>query len=147
MRHMLMLLLRAQERWFALPAHAVERILQDGALIPLSGMPKAVIGAINFSQGSFPVIDFSYLLTGQPCALSMHTRIIVIGGEEKDQKLCLRAEGVTQAKYIKRDLFIDAHFTRKDAPFLGGIYASTEGVIQLILVDELQKVYVEMVGK
>lgn len=139
MRLMLMLLLKAKERWFALPGLAVERILPNCKLLQVEGAPPFVSGAVNLKSGALLVVDFTYLISKVPSSDQMHTRLIVIGTDKMHPQFCLLAEQVTTTVQLKQSDFKSPKIRIEEHPFVDGIYTAEDEVIHLINVKELER--------
>lgn len=134
-----MLLLRAKEKWFALPCSSVERILPSVPLIPIEEAPPYVTGAVNLPAGELLVVDFTYLVTKSYLEPKMHSRLVIIRSPEQGGEFCLLAEQVTRTVHLKKVEFTESKIRRDELPFLDGIYTAADQLIQLIDVEELRQ--------
>ena len=133
---MLCMLFQAAGSWYALEARHVREVAPYVAPRPCPGAPAWVAGIFSYRDQPAPVIDFSLLTGGKPCARRMSTRIIVLPFEHPSGMRCLGllAGRVTVFSPAPSD-FKPAGVAA--APYLGGIAALEQGMVQMIQPDKL----------
>lgn len=90
---MLLLLFKLGERRYALDAVSVVQVLPAAGLEPAPLGPAGLVGLLRYRGQAVPVLDLRQLAEGQPCALTLSSRVILVGG--RDGLLGLLAEKVT----------------------------------------------------
>ncbi|MEO8602271.1 MAG: chemotaxis protein CheW [bacterium] len=102
---MLVLLLRAGDRRYALDARQVVEVVPWVPLRPAPGAPEWIAGLLAHRDGVAPVIDLSRLLTGIAAAPLLSTRLIVLRRDPGDDGglIALLAEGATEMTRLDVD--------------------------------------------
>jgi len=105
---------------YALPLHAVERVLPVARLAPLPGTPHFVPGLLDLHGEPIPVIDLSRLAGSPPDAVRYDTRILLVEvmAAGRLRRLGLKAErvaGVLDLDAEPRERGVAA------APWLGAV--------------------------
>lgn len=124
---------------YALDARQIVEIVP---LVKLKRIPTAarhVAGLFNYRGQTVPVIDLSALCLGQTARASLTTRIILVEypAHGTTHTLGLMAEQVTEATRRSDDEFQAAGVSAPEAPFLGGVSNTTEGLLQLVEISKL----------
>lgn len=130
---------------YALPARDVVEVLPRVALRTVQAAPPGVVGLFTYRGTVVPVVDTAFLLGGAPCPELLGNRILVIrlsrsdgsardtGGA--DRLVGVLVEGVlgvaSDAVTEQRSLDLRA------APWLGPVYASPAGLVQLFVAGEV----------
>ncbi len=124
---------------YALPARDVVEVLPRVALRTVQAAPPSVAGLFTYRGTIVPVVDTALLLGGAPCPELLGNRILVIrlsrpeGGA--DRLVGVLVEGVlgvaSDAVTEQRSLDLRA------APWLGPVYASPAGLVQLFVAGEV----------
>jgi chemotaxis-related protein WspB len=135
---MLILLVKAGEYTYAIPAHFVSRVVPQVKVTKIPQVCHFLIGHINFSGKPIPVVDLCLLVNKLPAARSMHTRIVLLQPSGADSAtLGLLAEKVTETAAMDNDAFVDPGVHPSTLPFLDGVFEEGETAIQLIDIDKL----------
>ena len=115
-------------------------------ILPLVGIkripraPAGVAGLINFHGESLPVVDLSELATGEPAALNLSTRLILVRYPDRTTRprlLGIIAEKVTQTVRLESANFQAAGVASDAASYLGPVCTAGGRVRQRIEVNEL----------
>jgi chemotaxis-related protein WspB len=121
---MLFLLFQLGPDRYALESSRVVEVLPLVELKRLPQAPRGVAGVFNYRGRPVPAVDLSDLTLGQPSAVRMSTRIIVVryrSASRSNHLLGLVAENATET--IRRDGkdFVDPGVKIGAAPYLGPI--------------------------
>lgn len=118
-----------------------EELLELVPRVPLRPVPHApsyVPGEFTFRGAVTPVIDLVRLMTGQPCAERLSSRIAVVAypvaGETR--ALGLLAERVTEPLRLE-SLGVPSGIAVPEAPYLGELHFEGGGLIQIVRVADL----------
>jgi chemotaxis-related protein WspB len=124
---------------YALPARDIVEVLPLVALKSLPGALRGVAGLLDYHGTAMPVVDLSALALGQPAALRVSTRLLIVRylpPHGSERLLGLLAERTTEMiKWDPRD-FSPAEVSG-GARFLGPVVHDPRGLIQRIEVSEL----------
>jgi chemotaxis-related protein WspB len=137
---MLMLLIYIGNERFAFGCDQVIEVIPRVHLKKIAHTPSYVAGMLNFRGVPVPVIDLCMLLEDRPCIDRLHSRIILLkypGEAGTHSMLGLMAERVTQSVHHESKEFIDSGIRTKEAPFLDGVLTDKDGIIQMILLNQL----------
>jgi chemotaxis signal transduction protein len=144
-----MLSFQSGDSYYAISGDAVIEVVPSVKLFVLPTAPSQVVGLLNYGGGPLPVIDFSILMESRPSREALHTRIIILQGEvdEKPFMIGLRAEKVTEVFDGNLEDFQDKGITNNKWPFLDGVMAKSNQVIQRIDAEKLFEWYSNVVQK
>lgn len=124
-------------------ATRVDQVLEIVPTVKLKPLPLAhswVAGVFDYRGTAAPVIDLCQVFENRPAQRSMSTRILVVSypsGAGTGRPLGLIAERVTEAVRMAPAAFQDAGVDVPTAPFLGGVYHHSRGLLQLVDVTKL----------
>jgi chemotaxis-related protein WspB len=137
---MLLLLFQSAKDRYAL---GVEHIVEIIPLVRLEQIPHApdvVSGVFNFRGNPTPVLDLNKLISGEPSATRLSTRIILLNysDENKGSRIIgLMAEQVTETVKCESSNFKDIGVKTNDASFLGDVTTDDQGMIRLVNIQSL----------
>ena len=137
---MLLLLFQVGNERFGLDATNVIEVIPVVSFRKAPQASEHVAGLINYRSTIVPVIDFSSLLSGHPAPFLFSTRIILIdycGGDNVHHILGLLAERVTETLRCSEKDFQAPGITADTAPYLGGIFLDSTGMIQQVIVEKV----------
>ncbi len=137
---MLFLIFSIGAECYGLRTSCIERVLPLVALDRMTQVPDYVAGLMNFHGTAVPIIDLSLLASGQPCARSFDTRIILVnyvGTNGASHALGLMAEHVSGMRQLNAACAVDAGVARVEAPYLGEVMVDATGIVQLMDVAAL----------
>ena len=103
------------------------------------GMPPGVAGLLLHRKALVPVIDLDVLISGQPCAPRLSTRILVAryrAGPE-GARIGLRVDRATDTERVDEREFLDSGLTAAEPPSFGPLLRRGAQTIQLVNVDQL----------
>jgi chemotaxis-related protein WspB len=123
---------------YGLPLRLVQRVLPLLELKSLPQAPDAVAGLMNLHGESVPVIDLARLSGGAPARQHFDTRIVLVDYLDPDgatHTLALLAERVMGVQDVSQAALQPAGV--KAAPFLGEVAGDSEGIVQLIELEQL----------
>lgn len=131
---MLLLLFQLNGYTCALDAADIEEILPCPALRPLSGVPPAVRGALNYRGRLITVIDPSILLNGPPARNLLSTRLTILCPlQPSSDPLALILESATDMRKIEPSDIVPLTIGEAPGmPALGQVLLGEEETIQLI---------------
>ncbi|GAB4070775.1 chemotaxis protein CheW [Ancylobacter sonchi] len=137
---MLFLMFRIGKDRYVLDVEQIEQVLPLMAAKALPGAPPGVVGVINYRGDPVPLIDLSALATGEPSALVMSTRIILVrypAPGEGEHRLALCAERVIDT--IQRDpaAFAATGVEAGTPAWLGPVAADADGFVQWVRAPAL----------
>lgn len=124
-------------------ATSIDSVIEIVPVVKFKTMPMAepwVAGVFDYRGVATPVIDLCQVFEHRDARQSMSTRIVVVSyptGPNETQPLGLIAERVTEAVRLAPDAFQDTGIDVPSAPFLGGVYHHTHGLLQLVDVTKL----------
>lgn len=124
-------------------ATGVGEVIEVVPVVRLRALPLAeawVAGVFDYRGIATPVIDLCQIFEQRPARHSMSTRIVVVSyptGARQTRPLGLIAERVTETIRLSADAFQDTGVDSSAAPFLGGVYHHTQGLLQLVDVTRL----------
>ena len=124
-------------------ASRVETIIEIVPLVKLKPMPLAepwVAGVFDYRGVATPAIDLCQIFEQREARHSMSTRILVVSyptGAGTCKPLGLIAERVIETVRLSPEAFQDAGVDIPSAPFLGGVYHHSRGLLQLVDVTRL----------
>lgn len=144
----LLLLLAVGEQLFALESADVVEVIPRVMLRPVSGSPPHRPGVFNFRGQVVPVVDVSRLISGEPCAANLSSRIIMVRPRQDNGDAALiglLAERVTDTLVMALSSFQAAEGAATPLPFLGGVALDERGLIQLLHTGPLARAALETV--
>ena len=124
-------------------AARVDQVIEIVPLVKLKPMPLAeawVAGVFDYRGVATPTIDLCQIFENRKARHSMSTRILVVSyptGPNNCKPLGLIAERVIETVRLSPEAFQDAGVDVPSAPFLGGVYHHTRGLLQLVDVTRL----------
>jgi len=132
---MLFLLFQLGQDRYALEASRVVEVVPLLALKHLPQAPKGVAGIFDYRGRPVPAVDLSALTLGQPARERLSTRIIIVNYPDEggtNHLLGLIAERATEMVRKEVKDFADSDVRLGTAPYLGPIFADSQGAIQWI---------------
>jgi chemotaxis-related protein WspB len=131
------LLFEIEGQRYGLDFAQVVKVLPALRLRPIPHAPDYVSGIFQYQGKLVPVIDLSRLIRNRTAPAILSTRIILVRLAGSDRLLGLLAERATDSW--------DGHGTAPqstgidlpEAPYLGGLSTSGEGMIQFVAVENL----------
>lgn len=135
---MLVLMCHAGANRYAIDSASVIEVLPYVSFDTVSDSPAWLAGVFAHRGVATPLVDFTQLLTGQPCPRRWNSRIILTRFEAEDawEQLGLLAERVTTAE-IDTGATV-APTTRSSAmETLGPILLDERGMFQLVSISRL----------
>lgn len=119
------------------------RVLEVVPLIPLKKVPLAdasIKGLFNYRGQPTPVIDLCQLFEQRPCSNNLSTRIVIVNypqDSDTARAVGFIAEQVTDVMRCQPDDMRNSGITDSSNEFLGLIYSSDNGMVQLIDTDKI----------
>jgi chemotaxis-related protein WspB len=137
---MVALLFEIDGQRYGLDFTQVLKVLPSVRLRRLPGVPEYVAGVFQYRGAMVPVIDLSRLIKGRPSVAFLSTRIILVrysrpGGQER--VLGLLAERATESLDTGSAALQSSGVAAPEAPYLGGLSATGDGIIQYCKVEQL----------
>ena len=133
---MLVLTFRVSEVLYAV---AVKRVVEVVPRVALRGLPHApdhLVGLLRYRGGAVPVVDLGLLMGSAACRDRLDTRIILVDvgvhGGAGLGFLGLVAERVDDVRAVDESRRAVAGLEIAEAPYLGPVYETDDGLIQLI---------------
>ena len=133
---MLVLTFRVAEVPYAV---AVRRVVEVAPRVALRGIPHAprhLAGLLRYRGGAVPVVDLGLLMGEAACSDRLDTRIILVDcgvhGGAGPAYLGLIAERVDDVRAVDESRRAVAGLEIGDAPYLGPIYETDDGLLQLV---------------
>lgn len=119
---------------YAVPVAQVIEVIPRVELRPIPHAPRSLLGLLHYRGAAVPVVDLSLLLGTTPCAERLDTRILLVraalgGGGDR---LGLVAERVNELVDVDADRPAMSSFGLLNAPYLGRVFETTAGLLQLI---------------
>lgn len=124
-------------------ATGVDQVMEIVPVVALKPLPLAepwIAGVFDYRGQAAPAIDLCQIFEGRKARRSMSTRILVVSYPTRSttwQPLGLIAERVTETIRLDPEAFQETGVEVPSAPFLGGIYHHTRGLLQLVDVTKL----------
>lgn len=137
---MLVLTFRVGPTPYAVPVRQVIEVVPRVALRPVPHAPPCVPGLLHYRGGAVPVIDLGVLLGGEPCVARLDTRILLVqgqAGELSSGRVGLLAEGVNDLVTLADDRPAMLAPKLEHAPYLGRVFETEGGLLQLIDPDQI----------
>jgi chemotaxis-related protein WspB len=133
---MLVLTFRVAEVPYAVAVGRVVEVVPRVALRALPHAPAYLAGLLRYRGGAVPVVDLGLLMGESACSDRLDTRIILVDGgsrgEGNDGLLGLVAERVDDVRAVDESRRAVAGLEIGDAPYLGPIYETDDGLLQLL---------------
>jgi chemotaxis-related protein WspB len=133
---MLVLMFRVAEASYAV---AVKQVIEVVPRVALRGVPHApnyLAGLLRYRGGAVPIVDLGLLMGESACEDRLDTRIILVDGGVHGGPgpgfLGLIAERVEDVLVVDESKRASAGLEIKRAPYLGSVYETDEGLLQLI---------------
>jgi chemotaxis-related protein WspB len=134
---MLVLTFRVAEIPYAVVVRRVVEVVPRVELRAIPHAPGHLAGLLRYRGDAVPVVDLGMLMAGSPCPDRLDTRIILVdrgvGG-----LLGLVAERVDDVRSVDQSRRAVAGLEIDDAPYLGPIYETDDGLLQLIEPEKIQ---------
>jgi chemotaxis-related protein WspB len=134
---MLVLMFRVGEVAYAVGVKQVVEVVPRVALRAVPHAPGYLAGLLRYRGGAVPVVDLGLLLGETACAERLDTRIILVdagihGGSSGPGFLGLIAERVDDVRTVREDHQAVAGLKIAGAPYLGPVYETEDGLLQLV---------------
>src|ERR1700723_1722047 len=132
---MLFLIFQLGKDRYALEAGQVAEVLPLIDFKRIPNAPPGVAGVFNYHGVAVPLIDLTELALGRSSQVKMSTRIVLIHYLKKSGQrhlLGLIAESVTETLTLPEGDFVESGVTTGNAPYLGSVMTSKDGIIQRI---------------
>ena len=161
---MLLLTFTAGANRYAVDVARVVELVPRVELRPVPHAPAFLAGLLGYRGKVVPVIDLSVLLGGPPCPDRLSTRIILVNAAPGDHNrrigsrrlgrgrgstpadpdpdldiLGLVAEQVSDLITVRPEQVSPPAVQLPQAPYLGAIVQTDEGIVQLIAVEKLRE--------
>lgn len=136
---MLFLLFHVRENTYACACDSILEIVPRIDLQQADKMPAYIAGLMNYGGNPVPIIDFSRLVGQNPCVNSLNTRIILLSKPNAKESgiLGIMAEKVTQFDNLEWEQFSETAMFNPEAPYLGGVMQTPQGMIRIVLLGKL----------
>lgn len=132
---MLFLLFQLGKDRYALEARQIAEVLPLIEFKRIPNAPRGVVGLFNYHGAPVPLVDITDLVLGRPSGVKMSTRIVLIHyvkSSGESHLLGLIAEYVMQTLKLAESDFVDSAVAPGNAPYLGSVMTSKDGIIQRI---------------
>jgi chemotaxis-related protein WspB len=120
---------------------AVKRVIEVVPRVALRGVPHApdyLAGLLRYRGGVVPVVDLGLLMGGVGCREQLDTRIILLDAGRRGGGLVgLVAERVDDFRPIDESRRAVAGLEIGAAPYLGTVFETDDGLLQLIEPDQV----------
>jgi chemotaxis-related protein WspB len=160
---MLLLTFTAGANRYAVAVARVVEVVPRVELRPVPHAPVFLAGLLGYRGKVVPVIDLSVLLNAPPCPEQLSTRIILVNATPGDHNqrnpdrhdsaansgstssdpdldiLGLVAERVSDLITVQPEQVSPPAVQLPQAPYLGAIVQTVEGIVQLIEVEKLRQ--------
>lgn len=119
------------------------RVIEVVPLIQLKKVPLAdasIKGLFNYRGQPTPVIDLCQLFEQRPCSDNLSTRIVIVNyprASGTPRAVGFIAEHITDVMRCQPDDMRNSGITDSSNEFLGLIYSSDNGMVQLIDTDKI----------
>lgn len=137
---MLFLIFSLDADRYALAAHEILEILPVPALKALPGTPEWIAGIASDAEGTFPVIDMAALTLARATRRVLSTRLALVSFHLPNgtaRRLGLLLERATATLRADENAFETLGITTPEAPYLGPVMRTPDGVIQRVGVADL----------
>ena len=140
---MLLLQFQAGKDRFGMDISRVIEVIPMVIFRPLPHADPAVAGLFNYRGTMAPVIDLTFLLTGEASRPLFSTRVILVdypdrpGQDGERHILGLLAERVTETVFCTEEDLLPAGIAVAEAPYLGDLLLHAGGMIQRVIIERL----------
>jgi chemotaxis-related protein WspB len=160
---MLLLTFTAGTNRYAVDVGRIVELIPKVELRPIPHAPAFLAGLLGYRGKVVPVIDVALLLDAPPCRNRLSTRIILVndtpgdhnrqqgdrddlggdggrprsGQDQGGHLLGLAAEQVNDLTHVRPEHLIAAPVHLPQAPYLGPIVQTDQGIVQLIVVEKV----------
>ena len=137
---MLVLTFRVNQILYAIPVHQVVEVVPRVALRPVPHAPDCVLGLLRYRGAAVPIIDLGLLLGRSPSADRLDTRILLVhaANDRGLERLGLLAEEVNDLVEVDAGRMAMRSSLMLSAPYLGQVYETETGLLQLIDPDRIK---------
>ncbi|MBP0599665.1 chemotaxis protein CheW [Herbaspirillum sp. LeCh32-8] len=125
---------------YALQASDVAVVLPLAQCKQVPGTPPWVRGLLSHGSRHVPVIDLTHLAQGQPSALRLSTRVVLVHyapAGRSSELLGLVLEQAASTLRCDPDDFLNSGISNDEARYLGPVMHHHDGLLQWVKVDEL----------
>jgi chemotaxis-related protein WspB len=129
---MLVLSFRIADLPYAVAVRRVVEVVPRVGLRAIPHAPRYLAGLLRYRGGAVPVVDLGLLMGDVACSDRLDTRIILVDGGEGLGYLGLIAERVDVVRPVDESRRAVAGLEIDEAPYLGPIYETDDGLLQLI---------------
>ena len=132
---MLVLTFQVDQVPYAVPVSQVIEVIPRVELRQVPHSPRCLLGLLHYRGSAIPVIDLGLLLGGSACVDRLDTRILLVRtslGPNGDNRLGLVAERVNDLVDVDADRPAMHAPAMLHAPYLGRVFETTSGLLQLI---------------
>jgi chemotaxis-related protein WspB len=131
---MLVIVLRVAARRFGIDARDALAVVPFVPLVPVPDAPPWLAGLLRHRDRLVPVVDLATLARGVAAAHRLSTRIVIVGGDDREP-LGLLAEGVTETVRVDADRLREAPVD--GAAWVGPIALDRDDALQLVRWPDL----------
>lgn len=139
---MLVLTFRVAEIPYAVAVGRVVEVVPRVALREIPHAPRYLAGLLRYRGGAVPVVDLGLLMGDAACADRLDTRIILVArggdGGAGSGYIGLIAERVDNVQLVDESRRAVAGLEIGGAPYLGPIYETDDGLLQLVEPGKIQ---------
>lgn len=131
---MLVLTFEVDGNPFAIPVAKVVEVVPRVALRPVPHATDCFLGLLRYRGAAIPVVDLGLLMGRPACRDRLDTRILLVRreGATSGDLLGLLAERVNELAEVDRARMALPASSLLDAPYLGQVFETAEGLLQLI---------------
>jgi len=132
---MLVLTFRVDQIVYAVPVRQVIEVVPRVELRQVPHAPECFLGLLHYRGAAIPVIDLSLLMGRSACLDRLDTRILLVHSSRAgnlDDRLGLLAEQVNELVEVDDARMAMSAVFRLNAPYLGEVYETKTGLLQLI---------------
>ncbi len=129
---MLVLRFRVAGLPYAVPVARVVEVVPRVGLREVPHAPPHLAGLLRYRGGAVPVVDLGLLMGPGSCRDRLDTRIILVEGGPGGGVVGLVAEAVDDVRALDESRREAAGLEIGRAPYLGAVYETDEGLLQLI---------------
>lgn len=133
----LYLLFSLDQDRYALSVHEVVEVLPLRRLKAFPQAPAWVAGGFEHRGALVPVLDLLVRACGRPAAALTSTRLVLVHYRPANRVLGLILEKATDTLRLPASAFRDSGLGPGDAPYLGAVQDSPQGLLQCIDVAGL----------
>jgi chemotaxis-related protein WspB len=135
---MLVLKFRVAEVPYAVAVRRVVEVVPRVGLRAVPHAPSYLAGLLRYRGGVVPVVDLGLLMGGIACREQLDTRIILLdAGRQNGGLVGLVAERVDDVLPIDESRRAVAGLEIGAAPYLGTVFETDDGLLQLIEPDQV----------